>query len=178
LREDRPLLLSMIRRILGEFAGVVHEPLDTMRARMHKLRGSAEVIGAHGVAAAAARVEAASRADDDDAVHQALGELERRLQALAQAARPALADEDQRLAAAQADLIRQSVASPPASPAAMHELRELVVNQSAKARRQAHAMAPALVVDLGADGVARLLAALDEFDFSRAASELGIDRTD
>lgn len=172
VRDDRPLHLSMLRRLLAEFSTVADEPVEELPARMHKLRGGAYVLGATALADAAGRIEQACQGGDAGSLLLARANLRSALQQLHQAAQPALAAEDARLAATHADRVAQSSTSEALSPEALAELRRLVDDQSARARTQATEQAPALMATLGPDRVTRLLSALEAFDFERAAQEL------
>ena len=174
--DDRPLLLSMIRRLLAEFGSVSHEPTEGLQARMHKLRGSAQIVGAGEVAKSAHDVEVALKRADGSAVQLHLGQLQSLLDALMQAARPALDVEDQRLAAAQRAVEVRAANAEPMSPAALSKLRDLVASQSTRARQFATEHADGLAAALGVARMTRLMAALGEFDFQSAASALAGDR--
>lgn len=173
LRSDRSLLLSMIRRLLDEYRDLSAVVPSDLPARMHKLRGAAQVVGATAVAAAASRVETACARGGADAAQRALHELDVLLQDLAGAAQAVLDPEAQRLASARLDIVRQAATAEPISQQDFDELRELITSQAARARPLAQALAPALLHTLGEERVSRLLAALEEFDFQCAALALG-----
>lgn len=174
LREDLPLLLSMLRRFIAEFEAVVTEAPANLPARMHKLRGGAQVIGAASLASATVDVEAACHAGDAEAIRRSLEVLDRRLRGLIQAAKPALDAESRRLVHVQEQLVQQSAQAQPVSDAGLDELRELVASQSTRAKQKAQEQAPSLIATLGQERVARLLSALEEFDFREAAAQLGV----
>ncbi|MEN9543695.1 MAG: hypothetical protein RLZZ598_528, partial [Pseudomonadota bacterium] len=166
LRRDRPLVLSMIRRLLAEFGALGAEPAQTLPARLHKLRGSAGVVGARELADAAQQLERALQAGDEVVQGTALTRLVGLLDAMARAARPALQAEDERLASAQHALLARE--EPPLSRAELDALMHQIELQDVRAVAQVEALAPRLLPMIGPDGLARLRSALEEFDFSAA----------
>jgi len=178
LRDDAALVVSMVRRLLAEFSGIADSDAQTWAAQLHKLKGSAQVVGATAVAAAAERAEAAQRAGDEVASRRDMAELSARLRELSQGAQQAIDTERVRETTEQARLSVAAETTQPASQSALDELRRLVANQSTRARQLAVEMAAAWVASLGAPRYARLVKALEEFDFAQAAEELDDEPVD
>lgn len=180
LRGDRPLWLSMLRRLLDEFAHVADEPAAALPARLHKLRGGAHAIGANLVAGAAGVLENLAREElkkptpsgDGWAVERA--NLRRNLQGLQASAQPVLAREAQRLQARQDVEARQAqVSGAMLDPGELARLRQLIEQQDIRASEQVEALAAPLAGSIGASRLARLRQALQDFDFQAAAEALG-----
>lgn len=178
LRQDRPLLLSMIRRLLSEFADVATESARWLPGRLHKLKGSSQVVGAMKVARAAA--EAALGDAPPEVRAASLRRLQVCLEGLAVAAAPHLDEESpRRLAIHEAQQLAGRQGAAPASSAEFAELRRLLEQQSARAGARVGAMAGSITAALGADRLSRLRIALEEFDFEtalRASKGLVISR--
>jgi len=171
--QDQALVLSMLRRLLAEFADIGATPRVELPARLHKLRGSAQVVGAMELARAAGELETLARNEPGADVQAPLGALAARLQALADAAAPALAREQARLEAEQADAAeRARQAGLVANDDTVRELLELIERQSLEALDRVQALAGPLAALLPGDGLQRLRGALQDFDFTRARSVL------
>lgn len=170
VRQDRALLLSMIGRLLAEHDAIGSLPSDRLAQALHRLRGSANVVGATALAAAAGRADDALRQGATDLPPALLEDLVQALDRLRAAARQPLQAEAERLAAAQ---FEAGAAEPP--PLAANELDELVrlVEQhNVRAAARVDEWAARLVATIGQAGFERVRAALQEFDFSAAAQEL------
>lgn len=170
LRRDRPLVLSMIRRLLAEFGALGTEPAQDLPARLHKLRGSAGVVGAREVAEMARHAEWALREGDDTARDEALRNLASLLDAMAQSSQPALRAEEERLASEQCTLLTRD--EPPLTAAELGELMDLVELQDVRAVAHVDGLAPRLRSMIGPQRLAELRSALEEFDFGAAGRVL------
>ncbi|MBI5257629.1 MAG: PAS domain S-box protein [Burkholderiales bacterium] len=168
LRQDRPLVLSMLRRLLSEFADVATESAPLLPGRLHKLKGSSQVVGAMKVARAAAEAEAALGNAPPEVHAASLRRLQECLEGLAVAAASHLDEESRRLAIHEAQQLAGRQGAAPASSAEFAELRRLLEQQSARAGARVDAMAGSIMAALGADRLSRLRIALEEFDFETA----------
>lgn len=90
LRRDRALLLSLLRHLVGDLDMLSAKSTDLMPALLHRLRGSAQVVGAMALEEAAFQFEVALRQQDDHAVATARQAFGQRAAALAFASRCAL----------------------------------------------------------------------------------------
>jgi CheY-like chemotaxis protein len=173
LRLDRPLVLSMLRRLLAEFGDIGGTQAEDLPGRLHKLRGSAQVVGATALARAAEDLEQCLKgvaAGDRQAMQQSLA---RRLDDLARAAEAPLRAEAERLAShRERQALEAGRQSSPLDPAALKELLELIEMQSTRAARRVEELSGPLTVSLGSQRLARLRTALEEFDFEAAAGAL------
>ncbi len=169
LRIDNDLYLSLLKRFLAEFETVTDTPMAELPQRLHKLRGSAQVVGAMAVAAAAGRLEVAAQRSGDPALETLKIELQQRLHSLTQAAAASLHAQADRMATADAQAqhsaARAPVALPPDEVTALVALME---RQSLDVMPLLNRLEPALRTALSAEDFASLRDALDEFDFSRA----------
>jgi PAS domain S-box-containing protein len=170
--EDRTLLLSMLQRLLDEFLTVCSEPADQLAARMHKLRGASQVVGAMRVATAAARVEHALRAQAQDDAGDALRLLDMELQDLAREARPLLQSEARRIKDSERLQAHVASTAEPASAQDLQALTALVASQNTRAARMVEALGPGLIAVLGPRRARDLRDALANFNFKRAAAVL------
>jgi CheY-like chemotaxis protein len=172
LLADRPLVLSLLQRMLGEYADIADTPVDRLPARLHKLRGSALVLGAGAVAREAGALEWALL-HDEQADHVAqLNGLQARLQALTAAAAPALQAEHQRLVAQQEAEAQRSTDHPPLDDEALRGLQTLIDSQSVRAAARVEALAGPIAARWSPAHLGRLRSALAEFDFQAAADLL------
>jgi CheY-like chemotaxis protein len=170
LRADRPLVLSMLRRLLAEHAGIAATPTERLPAQLHKLRGSALVLGATALARDAAALEWALLNDDQADDTALLQAVQARLQALAEASAPALQAEAGRLAAqAAAEALRRDD-HPPLAEDDRAVLQTLIDNQSVRAAERVEALAGPIAARRSTAHLGRLRSALAEFDFQAAAA--------
>ena len=179
--DDLALYRRVLRRLCEEFAdlaagdSVPVVPADRLScaARMHKLYGSAGLLGAHVVATAAVAAEHALRADVSGAQRGAQAEPEAALDAVRIALK-------QLLQAAQAWLAEASdspVEEPPSGcvepvdSKALNELRSLLRSQDLAALGRCADLGPALRRSWGAERYALLQSAVERLEF-RAALDL------
>jgi PAS domain S-box-containing protein len=173
LRRDRPLLLSMIRRVLVEYADIGTLAPEALPAALHKLRGSAGVIGATRLAATASRLETAiSSAKGGARPEQLTATLMQQLEAIRGSAQAALAMEAERLERSLPEERQVDVA--PLTQQELDELLALINEQNVRAAVLVEKRARQLTVSIGADQLARLRAALQEFDFAGAIAAIGL----
>ena len=174
LGHDVGLLARQLRRLFKEFAPEMAEPpvqppSDTLPARMHKLRGTAGILGALDVHRAATAVEHALRAtppappESIRALQQALASTLRHLHANAQ---PFL------------DATPTVPAAPPTDAAATLEdadlshLKALLARHDLAALELVEQLQAPLQSAMGPDGYQALQDALDELDFAQAVRGL------
>lgn len=173
LLHDRPLLLSMVRRLLAEFGDLDAVAPAALQAVLHKLKGSAQIVGATSIAAGAARLEQLLRNQPGAPTKGAYQELAAQLRALSSAAAPLLQAEAVRLDSFREQEARDaSGVATPVTPEEMAELTALIGRQSVKAVARVEALASGLLGTLGAERLSRLRLALQEFDFPAAAEAL------
>ena len=173
LLADRRLYLSMLRRFLTEFGGFADPAMggvdDTaMRARLHKLRGSAQVVGAAAMAEAAGRVEAALKNGDAAAASTWRQRLVERTGQLVAACADVLQAEAQRLAEAD-QLSLQALPQPgeELDPRSLRELRNLLERQSLDAVALFRSLESGLRRRVSPEIFLQMRSALDEYDFAR-----------
>ncbi|PZP28220.1 MAG: hypothetical protein DI603_19940 [Roseateles depolymerans] len=170
--QDQALVLSMLKRLLTEFGDIGTTPRGELPARLHKLRGSAQVVGAMEVARAAGELEKLARDQSEADVVAPQAALAERMAALATAAAPELERERLRLEAAQAEAAERARANGlVAGDDTVRELLELIDQQSLQALERVEALAGPLASLLEDERLRRLHGALQEFDF-RAAREV------
>lgn len=168
---DRALLLSLVPRLVGDLDILPATATDLMPALLHRLRGSAQVVGAMALGEAAFQFEVALREQDDHAAATARQAFAQRAAALASASRCALQVEDERLA--QRRVQERAKAGhansvPPLDAQELAALREPLDAQSTRATQRVADLAEPLLRQLGPDRLARLRGALVEFDFRSA----------
>jgi PAS domain S-box-containing protein len=173
--QDADLFLSMLGRLLREFVSMRFAEFarsgpdpdkDVLCARLHKLRGSAGLLGVTGVHRLAGEAEGALRAGaqvaDMDATLVALDQALQRLEA---AARPVIE-------ARQQGDSQPSDSARPDAPAlteqAMAQLQSLLRGQDLAATEQFRELAPALVAKWGHGHYEQVRQAVDELDFAAA----------
>jgi HPt (histidine-containing phosphotransfer) domain-containing protein len=173
---DTDLLLSVLHRLLTEFGDLASADAATVEgasstaqaalaARLHKLQGSAGMVGARAVRQLAAEGEAALKTGDPARAARAmpaLGGALRRLQAAAQPFFDAAADAGE-------------VPVVPASPVDSGDLAQLIDTlrqQSLRAMPMFDALGPSLRVSLGGERFAALDRAVQDFQFQRAVEIL------
>jgi len=170
--QDADLFLRMLGRLLREFGAVAFssEPAlqgdrEALMARLHKLRGSAGLLGARDVHRLAGEAENALRAGAAiPDLHTTLVALEQALQHLAQAARPAIAARQP----AHTLTTPAAVDSLAMTDEALTQLLSLLRQQDLAAGHCFQALAPALTARWGGDYCAQVRQAVEELDFPAA----------
>ncbi|MFM9917012.1 MAG: CHASE domain-containing protein [Rhizobacter sp.] len=188
LDDDLPLYTRLLRRFCEEFGDLAdaepasHTPPDreTCAARMHKLSGSAGLLGARAVMLEARSAEQALRAsgpvtpDGVEAdISATLNGLRLAMRQLMDVAGPWLAHADQ----SAADLASTTEATR-VDPQALSGLRILFRNQDLAALARCAELAPALRRSWGTERFAKLQAAVDRLDFRAALDLLARFETD
>jgi len=178
LGQDGALFLRMLERLLREFGAARFSETDAsdergeeLLARLHKLRGSAGLLGVRDVHRLAGEGENALRAGaQPGAVRSTLLALEQSLQALEQAVRPVL--QLQQRAEQDTPLQVQASASPAAldapTAAAVAQWLDLLRQQDLSAGPRFHELAPALEALWGRDSLLLVREAVQDLDFSGA----------
>ncbi len=167
LGDDVQLFRSMLERLLREFTGLAApaDPAATaaLAGRLHKLRGSAGMLGATTIHRLASDGEAACRADDLPRVHRLVPKLAAQLRRLEDAARPFF-----EASARQAD---EAAAQAPGEidPGDLLELERLLREQSLSALKCFSAMTPALRGGLGREAFDALHQHMENLQFDEAA---------
>jgi len=167
---DKALLLSVLRGLLGEYADLAaNAPAsggmgDALRARLHKLQGSAGVIGAHDVRQAALDGETALKADDRLTAARALHALNAAMRTLEASARPWLD------AAAGAHEPEEAAAT--IDPEGLALLIDALDRQDLAAMPWFEELGPALRAALGLERFEQLDAAMRSLQYRRAAAML------
>ena len=177
LNNDFELFRSMLKRLLGEFADVaLPDPaadaatLATHAGRMHKLRGSAGLLGARAIQRLAGEAEAACVGDDVERTAPIALHLASELQRLRQSADAAF---QSRQAPAQEPPMQ---GGEPIAPEALAELVGLLRQQRLSAMDRFKALSPQLRVHLRRAEYERLEAHLDGLRFGDAADILEAER--
>ncbi len=181
LHGDLLLFHRLLRSLCDEFGDLAVRDANTpippdrlvLIARLHKLTGSAGLIGATAVQAAAAAAERAWRTDEGDAVHApnaATGSPSTALDALAQALRQLIqASEPWRSQALADHRHATAVGEPePLNPQGWAELRTLLQRQDLAALVCFAALAPAVRRAWSSQRFATLQSAMDRLDFPAA----------
>ena len=171
---DVQLFTAMLDNLLREAADLAdgcdpgpweEDRREQVAARMHRLRGSAAVLGAHRVQRVAGVAEQALKSGAADSlVHEAMDDLARAL--------TALDHESHAWVKAQSESPVAPADTPPAAPADPASLRLLVallVNNDLAARKRFNTLAAPLHAALGQDGFARLRRAVEGLDYATAA---------
>ena len=179
LNGDVALFTGMLDHLLRDAADLAEEPpegplppedRERLAARLHRLRGSAAVLGARRVQRLAGEAESLLRPG------AAVGPVP--LRAARAALATALHDLDRdahHWMAAQATMAEPAVEPSPAVPPTAASLRQLVAllqNRDLSARRQFHELAPGLHAGLGQPGFAALRQAVDSLAYDKAVSLL------
>jgi signal transduction histidine kinase/HPt (histidine-containing phosphotransfer) domain-containing protein len=177
LGNDVALFATMLGRLLREFSELQPLPdegeLDdalrqSLAARMHKLRGSAGMLGARALQRLASEAEAALKAGSAaQPVRLKLMELRATLLALREHARPLLDAQ-----AAGRDEALVSTDDSPLDTARVGQLFALLLEQDMAAIEHFSSLAAALRTSLGADSFDDLRGAIESYDFPRAAALL------
>jgi HPt (histidine-containing phosphotransfer) domain-containing protein len=173
LNDELPLFLSMLRRLLKEFpqdsfeeASLVAGVDATRASRMHKLRGSAGILGAKTIADLAGQVERACLDGRADVVADLHRRLAAALQTLRQSAAPSIAEMTPcggSAAGAGGDEL---------DPEVLSELIDLLRQQSLSALDRFNAVSHTLRGVLDANDYARLGGMVDDLRFNEAADLL------
>jgi PAS domain S-box-containing protein len=178
---DLPLFVAMLTRLLQEFDDIgqalpPHGQVDHDRfaARVHKLRGSAGMLGALAVQCCAEEVELALReAASGEAVAAAAGKLDQALQALAQASLALRADHAIHARQPSPAMATQPDGQPmPLNATDLANLHQALRSQDLSAMAQCQAMLPELRAALGETACQALQTAIQNLDFAQALSLL------
>ncbi|WP_431276101.1 Hpt domain-containing response regulator [Variovorax ureilyticus] len=166
---DKALLLSVLRGLLGEYGDLAAPAQsedgmdDALRARLHKLQGSAGVIGAGDIRRAAQGGEAALKAGDRAAAGRALHALSAALRALEASARPWLDPKEG---------AREPEEAPPIDPEELALLVDALDRQDLAAMPWFEELSPALRAALGEVRFAQIDGAVRSLQFRSAAALL------
>jgi PAS domain S-box-containing protein len=169
--EDRALFESLLKRMLREYAdfalplavGSDQGLRGELKARAHKLKGSAGMIGASSVARFAGAAETALQNDRPaDVVERILRQLAQALTTLREEARPLLGKSPETAAAAAADI----------DPTDIEELSVLLESQNLAAVDKFSSLSPSLHAMLDTARFERLRSAVDDLDFQLGAELL------
>ena len=170
---DRTLFLSMLKRLFTEYAQldgclttVDPDALAALSALLHKLKGSAGTLGAHGVERAAGLAERACRTQQVNHLEPLLDEVVEELHHLRQAVAPIL------LASEPTDLALAPSDGAPLDPGELDALISALQCNDLEAIERLNRMAPALRVRLGDSGFTQLREQVDNLDFVLAARSL------
>jgi HPt (histidine-containing phosphotransfer) domain-containing protein len=160
------LVLSMIRRVIDEFSDIGGTPADRLGARLHKLRGSALIIGATGIANLAADAEAALDGPGER-LTAAVRRLDAELQRMAASAAPVLQQEALRLEERHREQALHEGAAP-LSDADLAELRKLLAHQNLSVVQRLDALAGGVAARYGPEVLKSMRAAVQDFRFEAA----------
>ena len=170
---DLALFYAMLKRLLREFHEVKSIPdpwdassLSTLEQRMHKLKGSAGMLGVNQVQQLADAAERACHAGDAGKALQWARKIEQHLQALQQSAAPLLRAQAQQAAEAPAE------PAPALAPQALLELCGLLRQQNMHAVERFNALTPQLKPLLTAAQYAQLREHIDSLQFGDALAVL------
>jgi signal transduction histidine kinase/HPt (histidine-containing phosphotransfer) domain-containing protein len=177
LGHDVSLFATMLGSLLREFGSLEPPPEDValdqaqrraLGARMHKLRGSAGMLGMRQVQRLAAEAESALKGDTPWAqARQKVAAVAAGLAELAGHARPLLQ--------AEAATLKQALDpadAPALDEAAVDELRTLLLAQDVAATGRFRALAAGLLARLGTDRFTEMSEAMDRLEFAHAAGLL------
>jgi len=172
LSDDFDLFRSMLKRLLDEFSHVeMPAPAAGLAAlavhagRMHKLRGSAGMLGAKTIQQLAGEAEAACTAGEVAQATDLAAALGSRLQALRQSAAPALA-------AAQAAAEEAPASGPRLEPQALADFVDLLRQQSLSAMDRFSSLSPQLRQLLSKGSYEAVREHIDNLQFTDAADAL------
>jgi PAS domain S-box-containing protein len=175
---DWKLFYAMLKRLLREFHATSLAPVDgdigsltTLAQRMHKLRGSAGMLGVNAVQQLAGEAEEACAEGQVNKVRQLLRKLDAQMDSLQQSAAPYLDAHDKLVDAAPAE------SGPPLAPEDLAGLCDLLQQQDMLAIQRFEALAAQLKPLLGPERFARLRDDMNNLQFSDAAQVLGTLRT-
>jgi HPt (histidine-containing phosphotransfer) domain-containing protein len=176
LSNDFVLFQSMLKRLLDEFSDVAipamaRDPvaLALYMGRMHKLKGSAGVLGAKTIQQLAGEAETACVAGEVERAGHFATKLSAQLRRLRQSAAPTL------MARAQAEKTARPSGGD-LEPRALAELVDLLRQQSLSAMQRFTSISPQLRGVLGKDSYELVRAHIDNLRFSDAANALEASR--
>jgi signal transduction histidine kinase/HPt (histidine-containing phosphotransfer) domain-containing protein len=176
LNGDVALFTVMLDHLLRDAADLAEEPAagtlrpedrDRLTARLHRLRGSAAVLGARRVQRLAGEAESVLRGGPATDPWAAVASLAASLRALDRDAHAWMA--------AQARMVEPAAGlAPPVPPdaASLRQLAALLHNQDLSARRYFNDMAPGLHAGLGQAGFAALRLAVESLAYDKALALL------
>ncbi len=174
---DVALFTVMLDHLLRDFADLADDPppppwsaerREQLLARLHRLRGSAAVLGARRVQRVAGEAESVLRAGAaPDGQHDALRELAAALREL-----DAQSDAWMAAQARVSDPAPDAPPVPPPDPQALRELLTLLDNHDLAARRRFQALAAPLHAVLGHEGYRALRDAVDGLDYASAVRQV------
>ena len=179
--EDLDLFTSLLRRMLKDFADFalpISAPIDNegllrgLAAKLHKLKGSAGMLGAIHVMRLAGAAEAALNASrPGNMIEGILKHLSVALTTLREEAEPILRQRPER--AAGAEVCARDAAAVPYHPGDPHaqidELCSLLDHQNLEAMDRFAALSPMLAGSIGHGCFEQLREAVEELDFKRGA---------
>ena len=174
LSDDRALFENLLARFVESAAAPpILSPdadaaeLESYRARVHRLRGSAGQLGAKGIFELGARIEAHCRVGERERAAELSGSFERALLELCTAIRTRSRSPDP-------DDPPCAVTSPlgESDPETLDRLMALLAEQDLSALDAAGRMGPQLKTKLGDEAFQRLRQHLDRLEFSEAGSLL------
>ncbi len=169
--DDFDLFRSLLLRLLDEFGGPPDPgesngvALALQAGRMHKLRGSAGLLGATSIQAIAAEAEAACRAGEVDRAAALAARVATRLASLRERAGPAFA-------------APRAVAGMPVSdgdevePASLSGLLALLRQQNLSAAERFSALGPSLLRRMGRGSYERVREQIDNLRYNEAADAI------
>ena len=175
LGPDARLFATLLRQVLRDFAVLAELPSgppgepERLPALLHKLRGSAGMLGAVDVARLAGAAEQALRSGDDPGLDAALQALATGLRCLRDASAEFLARHAEPDDEAPAD---GPANAPPLHAEDLRELAELLRRQDLAALDRFQILSPALRGAWGAERYRRARAAVDELQFRQALEVL------
>jgi len=174
LGSDVDLFRSMLMRLLKEFSdlgGMDHHPdapaLEALAARMHKLRGSASMLGARSIGQQAGHAETACRAGEGLRAVQWVRKIAAQIELLQTRSAAALERMN-----ARADALPAVHADGPADRQVVRELIDSLNRQSMSALEQFKQIAPELRHELGDPAYQQLRDQIENLQFQRAAQTL------
>jgi CheY-like chemotaxis protein len=177
LSNDFALFISMLKRLLDEFsADAASVPADEPAAlgvhahRMHKLRGSAGMLGAKAIQKLAGDAEAACTTGDANRAARVASQLATQLQRLRERAAPALL-----AAQAQADAVALT-GGPDLEPQDLADFIDLLRQQSLSATDRFSSLSPQLRRLLSKDSYELVRGHIENLQFSDAAKALEVRR--
>ena len=170
---DWVLYYAMLKRLLREFhdigrasTGGDSASLAALAQRMHKLRGSAGMLGVNTVQQLAAEAEQACKEGPIQKIQQLLRKLDLQMHTLQQSALPYLDSYDKSVDA------ELAVPSAPLSPEDLTGLCELLKQQNMLAIDRFEELAAQIKLLLGPEQFARLRDDMDNLQFNHAAQAL------
>ncbi|MEP6722402.1 MAG: PAS domain S-box protein [Variovorax sp.] len=173
---DVPLLRSVLRRLLAEFGDLARvsaassksESSTALSARLHKLHGSAGMIGAKAVGQLAADAQAALKSGERGRADPMLRALSGELHKLQMAAKPFLDTEDGSAAGGVAAFAAGAATAVQLDPEDLALFIDSLRKQSLGAMALFDELAASLKVSLGGDRFESLHRAMQDLQFKRA----------